>query len=540
MYRLSVLILALISSGFISAQITNPIPETIKPSGLVYQLEEMFTIPISSGQAPKARINMLREAPDGSDRLFIVDLNGKFWVVNDGVPELYANPVAIFPNFIAQPGKGTGFGAFAFHPEFSDNGILYTAHAEKTSSKTADFSPIQDSGIELQWVVTEWTANNPLDNKFEGNRREILRLDFPGIFHGIQEITFNPTVSPGDEDYGLLYICIGDGASSLKYFNDNLQNTQSFLGSILRIDPLGSNSLNGEYGIPTSNPFVDIPESMGEVWANGFRNPHRISWDSEGDHKMLIGDIGEKHIEEINLGVAGANYGWSQREGTFLYDRSQGQDAIFELPSDDESFNYTYPVAMYDHDEGFAIVGGTIYRGSEFPELDGKYIFGDIVKGRIFIVNADDLEQGSFGEITEIEFVDSDGKPTSLLEILNYDRADLRFGTDSKGELYILTKVDGKVRKLKSLTSSVYNQNVEEVSWLFPNPSNGSFKISTDFEINYDFTFYISNSLGEIVYKENNLNSENKIDLSHLPSGIYFASWNTTTSIFTQRIYIAK
>ncbi|MCB0640800.1 MAG: PQQ-dependent sugar dehydrogenase, partial [Phaeodactylibacter sp.] len=410
------------------AQVDNPVPEAIPASGILFELQEYVTIPISSGQEPKARINLLREVPDGSGRQFVNDLRGKFWVIDNGEVSIYLNPVVEFPDFIQEPGKGTGFGAFAFHPEFATNGKFYTSHAEAAASAPADFSPMEDNGIALQWVVHEWTTSDINAVPFEGTRRELLRLDFPYVLHGIQDIQFNPTATPDDEDYGLLYICVGDGGSSLNFLSANIQTAASYLGTILRIDPLGNNSINGQYGIPATNPFAGDLGSMGEVWTYGFRNPHRICWDTEGDHKMLIGDIGEKNLEEVNLGLPGLNYGWENREGTFLYDRELGQSLVFELPVDDAMYDYTYPVAQFDHDEGLAIVGGLVYRGSAFPELYGKYIFGDIPSGRVFMVNADELELGSLADIEELNFVDADENPTNLLQLIGTNRADLRFG----------------------------------------------------------------------------------------------------------------
>jgi hypothetical protein len=186
--------------------------------------------------------------------------------------------------------------------------------------------------------------------------------------------------------------------------------------------------------------------SLEEVWAHGLRNPHRFSWDTGGVGDMLISDIGQDLIEEIDLGRAGANYGWSEREGTFVLDHDD-PSIILPLPPDDAALGYDYPVAQYDHDEGFAVVGGFVYRGSLLPQLFGKYIFGDN-NGRIFFLDGDDLEEGDPATIYELILI-FEGQEQTLLEILGETRrADLRFGIGEDQEIYVLTKRDGMIRAL--------------------------------------------------------------------------------------------
>ena len=206
------------------------------------------------------------------------------------------------------------------------------------------------------------------------------------------------------------------------------------MGSILRIDPLGSNSANGNYGIPVDNPFVGDPdlqhtlgidesttpldETLGEVWAFGLRNPHRFSWDTglNGTANMFISDIGQASIEEINLGVAGANYGWRDREGTFATDPFN-EYILNALPGNDALFGYNYPVAQYDHDEGNAVVGGFVYRGQAISTLQGKYIFGDLVNGRMFYTDVDEMTPGSQATVHELTLF-HDGFEQTLKQIM--------------------------------------------------------------------------------------------------------------------------
>lgn len=532
----------LLISNFLLAQIDDPIPAEISYSGLVVKLQEVVTIPPSSSEKPFARINLLRECPDESGRLFVNDLRGQFWVIENGTPSLFANLATEFSNFIDAPGKGTGFGAFAFHPDFANNGLFYTAHTESTGSGVADYVPLAFDEITMQWILTEWQMTESSNNVFTGSKRELLRFDFPGIFHGMQEIAFNPNASVGEEDYGLLYVCLGDGATSLNFLKQNLQTTESFLGTIFRIDPLGNNSSNGEYGIPPNNPFTNStnPNVLKEIYAYGFRNPHRISWDTAGDHKMLEGDIGEKNIEEVNQILPGHNYGWSEREGTFLYNRDLGREHVWALPADDSLNNYTYPVAQYDHDVGVAIIGGYVYRGDNFPELEGQYIFGDIVSGFLFHVPVDDLELGSQATISQLATLGEDGFGTSLLAEVNYDRTDLRFGMDAVGEIYVLTKADGKIRQLvhPDVVSVAQIRNQQEVNWLTPNPSNGVFTLSKNNNLITNYSIQVFNVVGKKVFNQLDIQEGESIDLTQLPQGTYWAYFFNEKKEYFQKIIV--
>lgn len=445
---------------------------------LVLELEEFVTVPASfGGGSGRARISIMRSLPDG--RLFVNDLRGQLYLVSEGSTSEYLNLGNVFPAFDDAPGLGTGFHSFAFHPDFADNGKFYTVHTEPARTATADFqSPIGAPNNGPQGVLTEWTANDPGADAFSGTRREVFRVDFPNNVHGIQEITFNPTVDPGDPDYGMLYVCIGEGGSYLDGYADNEHRLDSAMGTIFRIDPLGSDSRNGQYGIPEDNPWADAgdPSILREIYAYGFRNPHRLSWDRGGGNLAFVGDIGERNLEELNILLPGADYGFPQREGTFLLRPDAVDDGenyeVFPLPENDDEFGYTYPVAQYDHDEGFAIIGGYVYRGDAIPELHGTYVFGDIKNGRVLYVHVDDLELGTQTPIQEAR-VSIDGTEASLESIVGNSRVDLRFGLDGDDELYFMTKADGVVRKVTSV-------DFDSVGGLDNDP--GNWQIIDDFE----------------------------------------------------------
>jgi glucose/arabinose dehydrogenase/cytochrome c2 len=426
----------------------NPIPDPIKLSDLVVNLQLAAQFPPSSdnGKLPLTRITKFDYQPDNGGN-FVVDLRGKLYKLQNGEPVVYMDMAKLRPNFINDPGLATGFGSFAFHPDFARNGLLYTTHTEPAGTAKADFGYADSINVALQWVVTEWKTDRPNAVPFSGKGRELFRVNMVQGIHGVQEIAFNPLAKPGDQDYGLLYICVGDGGCVEKGYTFLAHNVRKIWGTILRIDPSGRNSNNGRYGIPAGNPFAKN-QNMGtlkEIYAYGFRNPHRISWSHSGE--MLACNIGFSNIESLDIIKPGNDYGWPIREGSFLLNVNGDLNKVHPLPPDDSIYHVTYPVAEYDHDEGKAICGGFEYQGLAIPKLKGKYLFGDIPTGRLFYVNMADLKQGSYAPIREWK-VAVNGIPKTLAELCGTGRVDLHFGKDNKGELYILTKPDGKIYKL--------------------------------------------------------------------------------------------
>lgn len=428
--------------------LADPIPERIALSDLVVGLEEVAQIPPSGDLPLITRIAKMDFRPD-TKALFILDLRGKLYRLDNNQPKVYMDMAELRPGFINTPGMGTGFGSFAFHPDFGKNGLLYTTHTEGPGAGEADFGYIDNFPVTLQWVLTEWKTENPNAPVFSGSGRELLRINMVHRFHGMQEIAFNPVSKPGDDDYGLLYITIGDGGSVEFGYPVLVHSTEKIWGTIGRIDPAGNNSRNGQYGIPPSNPFASStnPDVLGEIYAYGFRNPHRITWSRRG--QMFASNIGHHNIESLYLILPGHDYGWPVREGSFVMDvPNAGMRNVFSLPPDDSAYNITYPVAQYDHDEGNAISGGYEYWGDDIPALKDKYVFGDIVNGRLFYVNMKDIKPGSQAPIHEFR-VTLDGEIKSILQIGGSDRVHMRLGRDADGELYVFTKQDGKVYRMR-------------------------------------------------------------------------------------------
>lgn len=467
------------------AALSNPQP-VILPSGMSVELKSWLTIPASSSSTPKARINHLKPCP-GDSRLFCNDLRGKLWVIastSATSASQFLDLSAHFPGFIHTPGLGTGFASFAFHPEFRQAGApgfgkFYTAHSENAGSTVPDFVAPGTEDLSQVGIVTEWTMSNPAANSITTSpanftKRELLRTGFPYNFHDVQEIEFDPTATPGEENYGCLFICFGDGGSIVLDQPGNIGRIDSPLGAIHRITPVLASgqsaanftpSANGNYFIPSgatnANPFVSAADPtpgdgfpvVRELYAYGFRNPHRISWDHGGSGKMFCGNIGESTIEEIEVVTKGTHHGWPQREGAYLFDYTD-KTHVYPLPASDPA-PYVYPVSQYDHSEGrAAVAGGFVYRGSAIPGLKGYYVCGDIVSGDLLVLPesatnlATSTGTGDTPAPPKLLGVETNGVATSFRSMLGTSRADLRVGQDSAGELYLLSKQNGTIYRV--------------------------------------------------------------------------------------------
>ncbi|HEX8866523.1 MAG TPA: glucose dehydrogenase, partial [Lentzea sp.] len=241
--------------------IADPLP-TPGASGIGLELTEVAQLPESKPVPPPTdarlkrynRINYLGEVPDGSGRLFVPDMNGKLYLLDHGVQHAYLDLGAVVgPDFHSHRGLGSGFGFTAFHPNFKRNGKFYTVHTETGSALTNKKPDLPSSpDAQVHGVITEWTASDPKADLFAGTHREILRVGYGSFIHGFQEIGFNPNAHWWDEDYHLLYLASGDGGIGLT--TTVPQDLGLPQGKILRIDPAGKNGVNGQYGIPRSNP----------------------------------------------------------------------------------------------------------------------------------------------------------------------------------------------------------------------------------------------------------------------------------------------
>ncbi len=356
-------LLALMTARPLVGQITsNPLPAPIEKRGLAVQIRDLVRLPDSRGLRPLdqdvspagwARVSFVRDLPDG--RRFANDSRGFLYLLDgSNQPHVYANVAAAFPMAIYNRLE-SGFIGFAFHPEFARNGLFYTVHAERGpgNPKKPDFVPPGYTTADVTYhnVITEWHATNPAANTFEGTRRELLREAHivSNLTHPMGAVEFNPTAKPGDADYGLLYTSGSDhgfsnGGGPQANNPGQTQRLDSIITAILRIDPRSPSVTHGvkglgDYTIPPANKFAadNDPKTLGEIYAYGFRNAHRLSWDLT-DGTMFASDIGMNQIEEINIVRNGENYGWMKREGYFENGRGTRPDGelnqLYPLPAD--------------------------------------------------------------------------------------------------------------------------------------------------------------------------------------------------------------
>ena len=420
---------------------------------------EFATIPDISGEAP--RMMTMVDEP-GTKRLFVSTMRGPIFSLSyDGktvTPYLDVNaPEWGVP--VQSQGTERGVQSLAFHPQFNQRGArgygkFYTYTDTSNMTPKADFLPSGDPHTH-DVVLLEWTAKNPAAATYDGGApRELFRVAHPYPNHNGGMIGFNPLTAPRDPDFGLLYVGSADGGSGGDPFN-HAQNLGSVFGKILRIDPLGTNSANGKYGIPASNPFVKKAGALGEIYAYGLRNPQRFSWDAKNG-RMFVADIGQNIVEKISLVTAGANLGWNKWEGSFTY----GSREVGTVNQRGDAA-VTYPVAEFDHTDPLlrrpAVTGVYAYREGAMKQLQNKLIFGDNPSGEIFYVSADDLPKGGQDPIRRILF-DDKGASKTLLQLIQEKntsqgktpaaRADLRLAVGPQGQLFVMNKRDGIIRLL--------------------------------------------------------------------------------------------
>jgi glucose/arabinose dehydrogenase len=442
------------SASTAAAKLTDPIPAPIRPGHVQVALRTIasgFVSPVAGTFAPGV-----------PGRLFVADQTGKIWSVDIGPGAgrkvLFADLTGLVVRLgDIMPGSRydeRGLLGLAFSPGYQRNGLVYTYLTEPWL-KPADFSTqpglrrncdawLPFAPRPCQNVVIEWRVRNPKDPNTTiemSSMRELMRIDKPQFNHNAGALAFGPD--------GMLYISVGDGG----FANDKAPghvpggNAQSLapgnvLGKILRIDPLGHNSANHQYGIPPDNPFVNRP-GADEIFAYGFRNPYRMSFDP-GTGQLWVGDVGQNDIEEIDIVHAGGNYGWHLKEGTFTFHTGPGLNPNGGFVSANPPGMPTGlidPVAEYDHtaphgtvEQGEAIVGGFVYRGAQIPALAGRYVFGDYSRifgqpdGRLFYMC---------------------GSPDVTHRVCDLIRhpgiAVFGFALDAAGELYVLGNRTGVV-----------------------------------------------------------------------------------------------
>ncbi|HYN09854.1 MAG TPA: PQQ-dependent sugar dehydrogenase [Vicinamibacterales bacterium] len=453
------------AAAAVQQQLSNdPFPpiETTKDV-IAVNFVEFATIPDANGQAPRM---MHFEDEPATRRFFVSTMRGPIYSVSyDGktVTEYIDVNATAWGIGVQSQGSERGLQSFTFHPQFTRKGTpgfgkfyVYTDTTDITP--TPDF-PSPGPNRTHDTVLLEWTAKDPAAVTYDGGAPRVLfRTGHPFSNHNGGQIAFNPLAAQNSPEFGLLYVGFADGGSGGDPFNLS-QNLASPFGKILRIDPFGKNSANGQYGIPPSNPFVKNakPDTLGEIYAYGVRNPQRFSWDVKTT-RMYVADIGQNTIEEISPVTAGANLGWNKWEGSYLYGRG-GVD--MSNPRGEPGL--TWPVAEFDHRDPLfnraAITGVYVYRGTAIKQLAHLLIFGDNPSGEIFYVEADNLPKDAQAAAAIRRILLNDkGTPKTLLQLIKEKnaeqgktpatRADLRLGLGPQGQIFVMNKRDGVIRLL--------------------------------------------------------------------------------------------
>ena len=340
----------------------------------------------------------MKQAPGDTSRWFVAEKSGVIRVFANNQGSSSTSIFLDISSRVAAAGEG-GLLGFAFHPEFPANPtvfISYTGSGPFRSFVSRFYST--DNGQTVNPATEETLIVNPQ----------------PATNHNGGDIAFGPG--------GLLYVGFGDGGGSGDP-NENGQNTMNLHGAILRIDI----DRVAPYEIPVGNHFeTNGPCFQGvgaagcpEIFAWGFRNPWRFSFDSVTG-RLWAGDVGQNDWEEIDLVEAGENYGWNDREGAHCFDPASGCADTFREPH-----------AEYDHSLGRSVTGGFVYRGSNVPDLVGWYVFGDFISGRVFA-----FQESAVAGVTPTELLDTNLAIVSLAQ-----------GND--GEIYILNYGVGTIHMVE-------------------------------------------------------------------------------------------
>jgi len=336
---------------------------------------------------------LVTHAGDGSGRLFIAEQQGAIRVVRDGIllptPFLDVDPIS------ACCGE-QGLLGLAFHPAYAANGTFFVSYSDNAG----------DSVVARYQV----SAADP-DVADPASATVVVTQDQPYANHNGGQIAFGPD--------GYLYVALGDGGSAGDPLNSG-QTLSTLLGKLLRVDVDGDDfptDPNRNYAIPPTNPFAGDPSALDEIWAWGLRNPWRFSFDrATGD--LFIADVGQNQWEEVNFQPAsspgGENYGWRRMEGTHCYNPSTNCN----------DGTLTLPILEYSHASGCSVTGGYRYRGPDFPNLRGHYLFADYCSGQVW------------GAVP-------DGGGWIATPLLATGFAVSTFGEDEAGELYVADHAAG-------------------------------------------------------------------------------------------------
>ncbi|XP_066551175.1 HHIP-like protein 1 [Amia ocellicauda] len=355
-------------------------------------------------------------ANDGTHRFFVAEQVGLVWTYLPDRSRLERPFLNITKAVLTSPWEGDerGFLGLTFHPKFKYNGKLYVYY-----SVEVDF----DEKIRISEFRISPGDMNTVDHSSE---RIILEIDEPASNHNGGQLLF--------ADDGYLYIFTGDGGMAGDPFGKygNSQNKSALLGKVLRID-VDNNDRGPLYRIPPDNPFVHDTRARPEVFAYGVRNMWRCSVDrgdphtKEGKGRIFCGDVGQNKYEEVDIIEKGRNYGWRAKEGFSCYDKKLCANS---------SLDDVLPIYAYPHKMGKSVTGGYIYRGCEYPNLNGMYIFGDFMSGRLMVLK----ENRQTGQWGYDEICMGTAQTCAFPGLINnYYQYIISFAEDEAGELYFMS-----------------------------------------------------------------------------------------------------
>ena len=375
---------------------------------------------------------LLLTSPPGDDRRFIIEQIGLIKILHpDGKVTPFLNIreliLPLTPEFDER-----GLLGLAFHPDFKNNGLFYISYSIALLG-TENFANLLF--FNHKNVVVERRVSKADPNKADpGYSRTISTIDWPQFNHNGHWLGFGPD--------GMLYMTTGDGGYADDYglghnpVTGNGQDLNSKNGKILRIDV---NNHDG-YAIPKDNPFVGNDEARDEIWAYGFRNPWRCSFDMGGNNDLICADVGQNSFEEIDVIKKGGNYGWRVREGKHCFNYQAPNDHPASCKTDgmiDPVLEYKNCSGQPEGCKGISITGGYVYRGAN-KAWDGMYFFGDWSKNFVF----------KDGQLFVAKMTGSNWsmEKVNVTNMPNWNSYVLAFGQDSKGEIYVMaTDLTGPV-----------------------------------------------------------------------------------------------
>ena len=395
-------------------------------------------------------------APDNTNRLFVIDQAGKIIIIGGDGNKVNAPFLDVTESMVSLEANydERGLLGLAFHPDYATNGRFFVYY----QLPPREGGPDENNAWDNLSRISEFKVSSDPNVADMASEKVLLEWDDPQSNHNGGTLAFGPD--------GFLYISVGDGGAADDvapghvpdwYEANEGGNGQdieaNLLGSILRIDV---NAPGGAaYGVPSDNPLVN-KAGLDEIYAYGFRNPFRMSFDMGGSHDLYVGDAGQSLYEEIDVVTKGGNYGWNVKEGTHCFNAADDQKELDGCPATD-----VFGVALTDPvievanasnpDGGIAatIIGGNVYRGEAIPDFDGMYFFGtfaqkgDSPDGELFMASTGGSGPWDYNEVTLKSFKDDLGY---------YLKG---FGQDNSGELYLTVSgtsgpsgTSGKVLKL--------------------------------------------------------------------------------------------